>query len=401
MTSTTYYTCLKKHKEGNRILGYTLIEEDGGTPFYIQAYKLKKYIKEGSFAVTNLTLSSDGKLRENKHKQKELSPKKIEERNAILRNIASAKLMGKAIEIPTACKHTCILVETDSYNHILYIPDDVEQLNHSSFVSFTKYIRNLKGNLTVIGGNSLKDANEMFDSCKIQSIDFTHFVTDNIKMMSGMFRNCCVQALDLSSFNTERVIDMSSMFEYCLAKTIELSSFNTPCLRQVVSMFCYCHAQTLDLSSLNTHQVINMAHMLEGCYAKEINFGHFDTSQVQNMQEMFRENKASKLDLSMFDTSHVINMGGMFLGCNAQIINLESFNTKACYNMNCMFNKCEAVYLNLVSFSLSNICNSENMFSGCLAKKILISMDDENLRSRILSGKDVPKTTEILVRKPK
>ena len=74
----------------------------------------------------------------------------------------------------------------------------------------------------------MKDCSCMFYDCKnIIDIDFSHFITENVKYMNSMFAGCELKNINLSSFNTEQLVSMEKIFSHCFfLNYVDLSSFN-------------------------------------------------------------------------------------------------------------------------------------------------------------------------------
>lgn len=308
-------TCIQKFKKNNKIYGYRLQDSQGNIRD-VYSDPLKQAIKNGQITILNLTLTSDNRLVDTSEKQ----PQPESEEQQLKNYIAKCQMLGiqlKIMEIPTFCGHHCTLISESETQHIIYIPDNVTELNAQGQLVFTNQIMNLKGTIKVIGGHNLKNANSMFDSCK-------------------------AQYLDLSKFDTSKVIDMSCMFAICKAQVIDLSSLNTSKVEVMHSMFELCSVKSLDLSSFDTSNVVYMFDMFEHCQAQSINLSSFNTSRVKSMRSMFFTCRAQTLDLSSFDTHNVKDMYAMFYECQAQSIDLSSFNISSETETKSMFKYCKS-----------------------------------------------------------
>ncbi len=222
-----------------------------------------------------------------------------EERFSFLKTqFRKLQVLGLVTKIPTACGHYCHLGSLSSEDHIIVIPDDVEDLNKEDYgennLVFTEHIRELQGKITVLGGKNVKNARAMFTGCKAGSLDLSLFNTANVEDMSFMFYACQAESIDLSSFNTSKVWNMDNMFSECRAKSLDLSSFDTSNLKRMEKMFYGIQVPDLDLSS-------------------------FDTGKVENMYCMFCESGSDFIDLSSFRTGSIKNMNQMFAHCPSQI----------------------------------------------------------------------------------
>ena len=319
--------CLHKFRnKNNQIIGYTIQDKNGNTVDVKSEY-LKQAIRNSQIKVLNLTLTSDNKLIDKAYK-----PQKVQKvQNNNLKNIiAKISVLGTPFTSP--CGHTYYIIKkTDTT--IVAIPNDVKELNSLNLECNT---------LKIIGGSGLESTYEMFDGCRIKSLDLSTFDTSNVTDMSKMFYECETQSLNLSTFDTSKVTNMYLMFYRCQAKSLDLSSFDTSKVTDMGYMFARCQAKSLDLSSFDTSNVTDMSYMFARCQAKSLDLSSFDTSKVTDMERMFPECKVQSLDLSSFDTSNVTKMGSMFYGCEAQSIDLSSFDTSYVLDMANMFEKCKA-----------------------------------------------------------
>ena len=164
--------------------------------------------------------------------------------------------------------------------------------------------------VNIIDEFSPKTAYQMFEYCKITSLDLSKLNTSNVTSMRNMFYRCDnLTSLDLSNFDTSNVTDMRDMFNYCRSLTsLDLSNFDTSNIVTSMSyMFFYCQSLiSLDLSNFDTSNVTSMAYMF--CYCQSL----------------------ISLDLSNFDTSNVTDMSYMFYNCS----NLKIILVSNLWNMN-------------------------------------------------------------------
>ena len=340
----------KTRNKNNQIIGYKLQDQQGNT-IIVKPEVLKSAIRAKKIEVINLTLTSDNRLINTTSKTQPASkskqvPKISEEQIKLM--FEKAKVLGYQItEIPTYCKHKCVLISKNENNHILYIPDDVIQLNSASGsnLAFIQHIKKLQGHIKVIGGHNLKDVASMFYECQAQSLDLSSFDTCNVEDMSHMFSFCQAQSINISNFDTSKVTNMFRMFDGCQAKYLDLSSFNTSNVTSMSFMFHKCQVQSIDLSSFDTSNVKDMCYMFHKCQAQSLDLSSFNTSNVTDMSHMFFGCKAQSLDLSSFDTSNVTTMGLMFSGCQAQSLDLSSFDTSNVTTMGGMFRGCNRVQI--------------------------------------------------------
>ena len=234
---------------------------------------------------------------------------------------------------------------------------------------------------TTINGKPIVSMRKMFANTTPTSIDFSTYVTTNVKDMSYMFSNNETPELDLSTFDTANVEDMSYMFESCYADIIDLSSFNTSKVTNMDHMFYDTGAEELNISNFNTPKVTNMSHMFELSYVRNLDFTNIDTSKVTNMTFMFANTEnITTLDLSSFNTSSVTNMDSMFYFCNAETINTSTFNTSNVTDMRSMFAATNQATINLSNFNTSKVTRMDSMFFSTHATNInMLSFNTSNV----------------------
>lgn len=339
-------TCIQKFRDGNnKIIGYRLKDEQGSIKDFT-AKAVKEHIKAKRIDVNNLTLSSNNRLvskEPTKQIEKQLDITKILNR-AILLDL-------KITEIPTCCEHTCYLISKTYDDHILYIPDDVEIPNIRNTLNFTAFLKKLKGTLKVVGGQSLRSMESMFEETEFDVID-------------------------LSQLNTSKVTDMSDVFYACKATKLIIDKLDTSQVRDMTGMFKLSCVIELDLYNFNTSKVENMREMFESCQASKINISKLDTSQVRDMDAMFKWCKAEKLDFSNFRTSNVVCMNYMFHGCTTQYLNLSRFITPKVTSMYKMFYDCGSMCIDISNMRIKDSVLKNNIFDLCDAQ---IKIKDTNL----------------------
>ena len=210
------------------------------------------------------------------------------------------KLLGCVREFPTYCGHRYYVMDIGDHDKIIYIPDDVTEIN-SRMLSF-KYNKlanvlwDIHANIKVAGGSGLIHTLFMFANCKANKLDLSLLDTHNVKSMRGMFN--CVSA-----------------------EEIDLSNMDTSNTKKMISMFGYCSTYKLDLSSFDTSNVSSMNSMFQKSSIRELNVTSFNTRNVTDMNAMFHSCKNLKsLDLSSFDLRIAIDTRFMFDGCKAKII---------------------------------------------------------------------------------
>jgi surface protein len=156
----------------------------------------------------------------------------------------------------------------------------------------------------------------MFDNCNsLLSLDVSGWNTSNVTNMYGVF-NCCfsLQSLDVSNWNTSNVSNMSCMFSSCnTLQSLNVSNWITSSVTDMSNMFAYCNnLQSLDVSNWNTNNVTNMYGMFSWCdKLEEINISHFDMTNVGSCDDIFgycNRLHTLRLDNCNYDTiSKIIN----------------------------------------------------------------------------------------------
>jgi surface protein len=216
---------------------------------------------------------------------------------------------------------------------------------------------------------NVTDMSDMFDHCRLTSLDLSNFNTANVMDMSGMFGGSSLTSLDLSNFNTSNVTDMSGMFGGSSLTSLDLSNFNTANVTDMSGMFGGSSLTSLDLSNFNTENVTSMVYMFDSCInLTSLNLSNFNTTNVKDMYRMFRYCRSlTSLNLSSFNTSNITSMSMMFYGCSSLTsLNLSNFNTENVVSMDEMFYGCSSLTsLNLSNFNTENVESMYRMFSGC------------------------------------
>lgn len=121
--------------------------------------------------------------------------------------------------------------------------------------------------LTHFDTENVKNMFEMFARLKdVNKIIYgKSFVTSNVTSMSGMFKDCSsLSDVLVDNFKTSNVIDMSHMFSGCAGLSrVEVSGFNTEKVVNMTDMFAGCTTITdLPLNFFNTINVSNTRNML-------------------------------------------------------------------------------------------------------------------------------------------
>lgn len=255
--------CIAKLKLNNKICEYKLITSKEEILDLHSEY-IKKAIEATSLAISNLKLTSDGRLINISNKKKKLSKDLEDKKQHYINTMLKAKVLNKYKRIPLLFGQYCEYFQLSSTEHIIYIPDDVVFLKpyirynefdniRYPFAPYTEIERNLKslnGNLIMIGGNSLIDINDLFDNCEFDSLDLSLLNTSNVLNMENTFRKCNVKHLDISTWDTSRVRTMRGMFRNCkINESLNLNNFDTSNVEDVIEMFHKCKAKEIDITS--------------------------------------------------------------------------------------------------------------------------------------------------------
>ena len=360
---------------------YTLMDADG-VFLTIRAETLREKIRKGELAVRNLTLSSDGKL----ILRTEDAVKKLKftdfvtmakNRENINKIFYEAIKAGLHVEKVYSVTEAYSLLISEGNNHILYIPKDVAFFNGSvgedniiasykNGVSIsesslrncrcTTYLQQLKGNLTVIGGEGLTSAPYMFTLCDFNTIDLRYFNTSKLWNMEGMFYGCKAKNVDLSKFNVKNASDLHFMFANSyFEKGLDVSSFYTDGAKDMSHMFNGCKSKIKGLASLSyttasdftgmfahtkidyvTYDLLKdiskvekkMAGMFYNCTAETINFSNGDLSFVSTMEEMFSQCHIKNVNFAGTKFSYSTNMNRMFEGSYVDTVDFAKITTK-------------------------------------------------------------------------
>ena len=343
-------TCIRKYRDNNgNIRGYVL-EDKHGTTQEMDSNTLKAAIRNKVIEVDNLTLTSDNRLinkgQENLYKGHS-KVRGYSELDMLIDNMTRQALENDMLikEIPTACGNNCYLISKSDIEHILLIPNNVTALNKGHTPDewvFTKFVRELRGTIKVIGCTGLQNATAMFSHSEAQKIDMFNTDTSRVTNMKAMFCCCKAQYINISRLNTENVTNMTAMFMKCKAQILDFSNFNTSKVSTMYSMFFGCETSKLDLSSFDTSNVTDMEGMFNGCKTDGLHISSFNTAKVESMSNMFSHAKIPVINILSFDTSKVNNFDSMFSKCIAKGIIIPNLKMKNSAHKNWIFHECRA-----------------------------------------------------------
>lgn len=263
--------------------------------------------------------------------------------------------------------------------------------------------------------SNLEDAGYMFSTpyetvstAQIDPIDFSHFNTSKVKIMTGMFAGSYLPSIDIRNFDTRNVVDMQYTFAglknvrhldlhgFDVSKvnnigaifsgnptlvSLNLANWQLDSIHAMDSLFAGMHALTdLNLTGFTTKNVTDMHHMFTECHAlTTLDLTSFDTSKVTDMNNMFRDNFALKnLNLSSFNTSNVTNMKEMFRHDGVIYpLDVSTFDTRRVTNMDGMFYwtlmSPENATLDISNFDTRSLTSALGMFNYTKAKTIYAS----------------------------
>lgn len=324
---------------------------------------MKKAIVNNRIQVVNLTLTKNNKLVSNDKKvvsndKKVVCQKDINIESNIDKIVACARLAGLSKDIATFCGHKCTLISKSKTEHILYIPEDVIQLNDwidcvhyrtDDDIILTKHLQDLRGNIKVIGGKGLKNVAFMFSECKFISIDFSAFHTDNVTNMYHMFSDSVIDYLNLSHFNTSKTVIMRGMFAGLKVKRLNINNFNTKNVAKMDSMF-------------SEMELIEDDH---------IDLSFFDFTNLDTANFMFSQTRVKdyiKISNAKMDVSFSLNE--MFYNCMTDTI-IFTNNSISGTTID-MFKYCEA---NKIILNGTCLDTDEEIFTNCRTKNIEANRD--------------------------
>lgn len=94
-------------------------------------------------------------------------------------------------------------------------------------------------NLDELRTDNATDFTYMFRSCEMESMNLSHFVTDNVIYMTFTFQYCRnLTELNVTTWNTSNVVNTQNMFAYCESlKELNLTSFDTSNIKAYDNMF--------------------------------------------------------------------------------------------------------------------------------------------------------------------
>ena len=247
--------------------------------------------------------------------------------------------------------------------------------------------------------SNLEDAGYMFSTpyetvstAQIDPIDFSHFNTSKVKIMTGMFAGSYLPSIDIRNFNTRNVVDMQYTFAGLKnVRHLDLSGFDVSKVNNIGAIFSGNPTLvSLNLANWQLDSIHAMDSLFAGMHAlTDLNLTGFTTKNVTDMHHMFTECHAlTTLDLSSFDTSKVTDMNNMFRDNFAlKNLNLSSFNTSNVTNMKEMFRHDGVIYpLDVSTFDTRKVTNMDGMFYWTLMSPENATLDISNFDTRSLTS---------------
>ena len=247
--------------------------------------------------------------------------------------------------------------------------------------------------------SNLEDAGYMFSTpyetvstAQIDPIDFSHFNTSKVKIMTGMFAGSYLPSIDIRNFDTRNVVDMQYTFAGLKnVRYLDLHGFDVSKVNNIGAIFSGNPTLvSLNLANWQLDSIHAMDSLFAGMHAlTDLNLTGFTTKNVTDMHDMFTECHAlTALDLSSFDTSKVTDMNNMFRDNFAlKNLNLSSFNTSNVTNMKEMFRHDGVIYpLDVSTFDTRKVTNMDGMFYWTLMSPENATLDISNFDTRSLTS---------------
>ena len=247
--------------------------------------------------------------------------------------------------------------------------------------------------------SNLEDVGYMFSTpyetvstAQIDPIDFSHFNTSKVKIMTGMFAGSYLPSIDIRNFDTRNVVDMQYTFAGLKnVRHLDLHGFDVSKVNNIGAIFSGNPTLvSLNLANWQLDSIHAMDSLFAGMHAlTDLNLTGFTTKNVTDMHHMFTECHAlTTLDLSSFDTRNVTDMNNMFRDNFAlKNLNLSSFNTSNVTNMKEMFRHDGVIYpLDVSTFDTRRVTNMDGMFYWTLMSPENATLDISNFDTRSLTS---------------
>ncbi len=248
-------------------------------------------------------------------------------------------------------------------------------------------------NLQNLNTENVTDMSQMFDGCKMESIDLSHFNTSKVETMNSMFYNCsALTSLNVNSFDTQNVTDMDYMFRGCTNLTT-IYCDNDWNKTGLTSSFMFTSCTKLpNFDSSKTDAT--MANPTTGYFKAKEAYAVKSNNKLTFYYDNERVNRdGTKYDMptntipawttlndavtditsvdfdESFDNYHgLTSTFSMFrwLTNLTTIDHLERLHTENVTQMHAMFYRCHNLqYLNLAHLNTSNVTAMDDMFGYC------------------------------------
>lgn len=247
--------------------------------------------------------------------------------------------------------------------------------------------------------SNLEDVGYMFSTpyetvstAQIDPIDFSHFNTSKVKIMTGMFAGSYLPSIDIRNFDTRNVVDMQYTFAGLKnVRHLDLHGFDVSKVNNIGAIFSGNPTLvSLNLANWQLDSIHAMDSLFAGMHAlTDLNLTGFTTKNVTDMHHMFNEcQNLTTLDLTSFDTSKVTDMNNMFRdNFVLKNLNLSSFNTSNVTNMKEMFRHDGVIYpLDVSTFDTRRVTNMDGMFYWTLMSPENATLDISNFDTRSLTS---------------
>lgn len=196
--------------------------------------------------------------------------------------------------------YSSVSVETSGVDINDYFNTDLSNYYSIKLTSTLKSIPKL------ITSNKLTNMSSFYESCeKLESVDLTGFVTENVEYMKFLFYGCIkLKTIDFGNFNGNKVMTISSMFNGCSSLTtiIPKNFFKTLSPVEASRLFYGCSAlETLNLGDMDGSKIVSMSDSFRNCSKlKNLTF-------LSNYGQGFTtagKDSSYTLDLSYTDLTH-------------------------------------------------------------------------------------------------
>ena len=234
-------------------------------------------------------------------------------------------------------------------------------------------------NLEKITGLSLVDTSEVQDMsglvagcASLKEMDMSELETDSLKNAEEMFAGCGLETIDLSKNNLSNLENGKRMFAECSQLT-KLTMTKTPSMKSAES-FLEDGGNVEDGLFIDgdwdTSNCQNIATALKSSGITRWEFlKKLDTSKMQDASYMLAGNTMSSLDLSGWDMNNVVNAKGMMQDCKQ----LETF-TPAGWSIP-MMQSCQEIFSGCVLLSeikidwrnADSLLYASKMFYNCVS----------------------------------